>query len=282
MLSPTKDFGVVYRKLLDDLLNPHHAVMETNERTGSRVLVIPHAQAFQLDMSEHVLPTCGLRKLYPKTAAAEIAWFLKGSSDAAWLDERGVKIWNEFANDNSTKVPGAYGYRWRKKFGRDQIADAVMTLQRNPSDRQCFVSAWDPGADGLGRKAKNFPCPVGFSLHIIGGKLHCSVFMRSSDVFVGLPYDVMGHAMLMAVMANWIDPALKLGTLTFTLAHAHLYEAHWQMARIALRYPLVRNGIPLIALGPQRPDWDLFIAEYGEASRKANWPEFNPRPELVL
>ena len=178
MLHPTTNFGTVYRKLLADLLNKDVALLEFNERTGVNVATLPGAQSFQLDLSNNILPTCGLRKTHPRTAAAEVAWFLTGATNNSWLEERDVHIWKGFAEKNGI-VKNAYGYRWRSHFDRDQIGRAVETLQHNPSDRQCYISAWDPARDGLGNKSKNVPCPVGFSLHVIANKLHVTVTMRS-------------------------------------------------------------------------------------------------------
>jgi len=206
---------------------------------------------------------------------------LKGSRSSKWLEERDVTIWKPFA-DKAGEVSNAYGYRWRSFFGRDQVGRAVEQLQSNPSDRQCYISAWDPARDGLGNKAKNYPCPLGFTLHIIGGKLHSTVTMRSSDVFVGLPYDVMGHAMLMSILAEWIHPHLELGTLSFTLAHAHMYDCHWDMAKQCLQAErTIQPEVQLLRIKQDRPDWDYFIQQYVEGCKRQPWPEYNPRPRLV-
>lgn len=281
MLHPTNEFGTVYRKLLADLLNRDHSDIEFNERTKTNVAILPGAQSFQLSLRDGQLPTCGLRRLHPRTAAAEVAWYLKGSRDVRWLEERDIRIWSPFHTDGI--VENAYGYRWRSAFGRDQIGDLVQHLQKDPSSRQAYVSAWDPRYDGLGKRGKNFPCPVGFTFHITNNQVHSTLLIRSSDVFVGLPYDVMGHAMLMQIIASWIDERLTLGTMSVTLAHAHMYDAHWEMAQEALnsRANLVKTEIDLIAIKQDRPDWDLFISQYDDAARKARWPEFNPRPRLI-
>lgn len=280
-MHPTNEFGIVYRRLLSDLLNKDHAIVEYNERTKTRVAALPGGESFKLDLRNGLLPTCGLRRLHPRTAAAEIAWFLKGSDDVTWLEERDVRIWSPFAING--QIENAYGFRWRRAFGRDQIGKAVTALKANSSDRQCYISAWDPGKDGLGATGKNFPCPVGFTLNIINGELHSTYLLRSSDVFVGLPYDIMGHAMLMAIIAGWIDKRLTLGSLTVTMAHPHMYEDHWDMARECLQRPnLAKTEIPLLQIKQDRPDWDHFINLYEQKSRRQRWPEFNPRPRLVL
>jgi len=282
MLHPTKSFGTVYRKLLRDLLDKDHAIVEVNKRTKTRVAILPGAQAFQLDLQDGRLPLNGLRRTYPRTAATEIAWFLKGARDVAWLEERNVRIWSDFAEKNG-EVANAYGYRWRSAFGRDQIDAAVETLKRDPSSRQVYVTAWSGRSDGLGKKGKNFPCPVGFTLNIINNQLHSTLMMRSSDVFVGLPYDVMGHAMLMAILAGWIDKRLTLGTMSVTLAHAHMYQDHWDLARQCLsRKKLVDTKIKLLQIKQDRPDWDYFISLYEQQCKRKQWPDLNVKPKLIL
>lgn len=285
MLHPTKNFGSVYRKLLGDLLNKDHAIVETNKRTKTQVAVLPGAQAFQLSLEDGLLPLNGLRRTYPRTAAAEVAWFLKGARDVEWLEEREVRIWSPFVGTGNHEglVENAYGYRWRSHFDRDQIADAVETLQGDPSSRQVYVSAWDPARDGLGRRNKNFPCPVGFTFSILNNQLHSTLLLRSSDVFVGLPYDVMGHAMLMAIVAGWIDSRLTLGTMTVTLAHVHMYADHWDMAKDCLSRTIqVNPKIQLVQIKQDRPDWDYFISQYEQQCLRKKWPELNPRPRLVV
>ena len=280
MLLPTNQFGFVYRRLLGNLLDTDYAIVELNARTNTRIAVLPGAQSFQLDLSNNLLPLNGLRKTFPRTAAVEVAWFLRGSRDVTWLEDRGVKIWSPFAVDGT--VTSAYGYRWRSAFGRDQIAAAIHTLQKDPSSRQVYITAWSGQVDGLGNTAKNIPCPVGFTLSILNGQLHSTLLMRSSDVFVGLPYDVMGHAMLLSVLAGWIDSELTLGTMTVTFAHAHLYEDHWDMASKCISsLSVIKTKIPLLQIKEDRPDWDFWIAEYAQAGKNEPWPEYNPKPRLV-
>lgn len=279
MLRPTR-FHLVYRRLLSDLLDPSIARRELNARTGVTVSVLPGAQAFQLDLSDGLLPTCGLRKTFPRTAAVELMWFLSGSRDERWLRDRGVRIWSKFVEDDGHTVKAAYGYRWRRHFGRDQLGDAMRALRDDPSDRRCYVSAWDPSEDGLGRPSKNVPCPVGFTLSVVDGRLHQTVLMRSSDVFVGLPYDVMGHSMLQAIVAGELGVAL--GTLTFTLAHPHLYSVHFEMAERACQEEAVLPSIELVGLNKYGSDTaNAFINYYHHAAESVAWPRYNPRPLLV-
>ncbi len=153
-------FGYAYEQLLIKLL---HAPVEKNERTGKGVHTLYGAVCFKLNLNDSCVPVCGVRRLYPQTAAAEVAWFLSGRRDVSWLTKH-TKIWDSFAEDvavdaggpesvKSRVVENGYGYRWRHHFGRDQLADAVTALEANPSDRRVYVSAkigrrvygWWPG-----------------------------------------------------------------------------------------------------------------------------------------
>jgi thymidylate synthase len=224
-------FHQTYRELLWRLLcgDVHR---ELNARTGQTISVSRAPEHFIVDLSDDMLPLCGVRKTFPRTAAAEVAWFLLGTKDVSFIREY-APIWDKFVEEDGHTVAGAYGYRWREHFGRDQVRDAVVALRRNPTDRRIFVSAWDPCEDGLGRPSRNVPCPVGFTLSIVGDRLNSALMIRSSDVFVGLPYDVMGHALLMRAIASSIG-GVQLGAMSVTLAHPHLYEVHEGMAYEAL------------------------------------------------
>ncbi len=274
----------VYSELLVGLLDK--GTLQHNERTHTSVLVQRGGSSFSLDLSDGLLPVCGGRRLRPSTAAKEVAWFLMGTDRVEWLEERGCRIWSKFAVGGHVD---SYGFRWREKFGRDQIRLALETLANEPSSRQVMVSAWDPGSDGLGEKAKNFPCPTHFTLWQLDGELHMSVFMRSSDAFVGLPYDVMGHALLMKAFS--VSLGLKLGIMTFHLSHLHLYEPHWEMARrlldnasyIAEEWAACRVRMPTACsvTGIEEAP-DAYIECIRVAEQHALWPDYDPRPELIL
>jgi len=278
----TPPFSHVYRDLIRHII--YDGAIETNERTGHRVAVHDGGYSFTLDLSDDRLPVVGSRKLFPRTAAAEVAWFLVGKQDVTWL-KRYAPIWDKFVEADGVTIDSAYGYRWRRHFGRDQLSLAVEALRSNPTDRRIFISAWDPGKDGLGEPGqKNVPCPVGFTLSITRGRLNSTMLLRSSDVFVGLPYDVMGHALLMSVLARSIDPELGLGRMHVSLAHPHIYETHWMMARTCLLGPLVEEK-------PELPRcWDMgevianpegYVAEVAQYAKEVEWPAFSPRPEVV-
>ena len=238
-------FHEAYRGLLSELMN--HGVTEVNERTKTEIKMLQGAHSFKLDLSDGRLPVAGNRRYYPHVAAAETAWQFMGTKDPTFILGKAPKLWSKFLEDEEvthdrgngpitfTKkvLKTAYGYRWRHAFGRDQLALAIHELKTNPTNRQLFISAWDPRSDGLGGpQPKNIPCPVGFTVSRFGNDLHMAVFIRSSDVFVGLPYDVMGYALTADAIAA--TTGLRPKTLHFTLAHAHLYKPHWNATKACL------------------------------------------------
>ena len=274
-----RPFYTIYRDLLNALLID--GAVETNLRTGARIKVHRGGTSFALDLCSGVLPTVGCRKTFPKSAAAEVAWFLQGTQDVEFI--RGyAPLWDKFTEADGRTVEAAYGYRWQHHFGRNQLLDAVQALAEDSSNRRVYVSAWDPSGDGLLAKGqKNVPCPTSFTLSVLNGELHSSLFLRSSDVFVGLPYDVMGHALLMSTISR--ELGLRLGVLHVTLAHAHLYEHHWDMACQALTMPAVTPALvmPPWKLSEVAEDPHGYVQCVSDAARVVVWPEFNPRPHVV-
>lgn len=273
----TQFWSEVYRGLLNEAIN--FSPESLNERTGHRVKTIRGGESFKLDLSDGLVPIPDFRKFFPATAAVELAWFLSGSRDLAW-HEKLSKIWGPFSVDGV--VPNSYGYRWRSYFDRDQIGLAVQELQTNPSSRQVLISAWDPGRDGLGFPAKNVPCPTHFTFSIQEEELHSSLFLRSSDLFVGLPYDIMGHTMLMHAFAKSLD--VQMGTLHVTLANAHVYDSHWDATYEGLHLhpgtqPEVQGAFMSVSEITRIPD--LFIKRIEANAKASAWPEFNPHPELI-
>jgi thymidylate synthase len=244
MIQP-EPFHVHYRDLLYNLLGGRHdPVMVRNERTGTSIAVLPDVfDSFTLDLSDRRIPVPGNRRVFPRTAAAEQAWFINGQQDVTWLRQY-APIWDKFVEEDGVTVEAAYGYRWRQRFGRDQLVCAEHALKKDPTDRRILVAAWDPSQDGLGVPSKNVPCPTHFTLSIgerHGAKcLNSAMFVRSSDVFVGLPYDVMGHAFLVNALADSL--AVEPGLMHFTLAHPHMYETHIADAIESLHSSIVAEG----------------------------------------
>lgn len=281
-LHRTNRFYWVYQELLESLLE--EGVTQHNHRTGHDVFVLPGGASFKLNLRDGVLPVPASRKVWPGTAAAEVAWFVTGSKDIAFLQHRRHKMWDKFVEPGTTTVLGAYGHRMRSAFGRDQLLKAVYALRQDATDRRVYVSIWDPREDGLGAAGqRSVPCPVGFTLSVVDGRLHSSLLIRSSDVFVGLPYDVMGHSILMSILAASVG--VRLGSLHVTLGHAHLYDEHLDMARTCVRTNL--GTFPELAMPTywslEQVDLDphKFADDYMSRAKACAWPEFNPIPEIV-
>ena len=217
-----------YHALLQDILNAEEI---ENQRTGTKIKALPNRViGYSIGST---LPLINSRKMFPATAFAELCWTLSGVRNLDWLQQH-TKMWDDFANDNN-EVEAAYGFRWRHMFGRDQLLTAIEALKKDPSDRQIFISAWDNGKDGLGNRwTSNVPCPTCFSMNIINNKLNLTLFLRSSDTIVGLPYDMLMYSLLAIVVTNELRlkyPELKPGSIAAILSHAHIYEAHYDIAQ---------------------------------------------------
>ncbi len=273
-------FHDTYRHLLTWLLSDACSE-QRNARTGHAVKVGRGGTSFRIDLHDRILPTCGLRKTFPKSAAAETAWYVHGEQKITWM-RRHAPLWDKFVEADGETIKAAYGYRWRHHFGRDQIALAIDALRRDSTDRRVYISAWDPREDGLGALGqRNVPCPTNFNLFILDGELHSALYLRSSDVLVGLPYDVMGHAYLMDAIATTLD--VSVGVMHVTLGHAHLYDEHYAIAHEALAQVAVvpEMVLPGLTLEHIMIDRDIYTAHALDTASKYDWPSFNPRPLVV-
>jgi thymidylate synthase len=215
-------FDKIYKDLLKNVIN--NGFEDYNERSGFYCKAIPGAH-FQIDLSKG-LPLLSLRKLPLKIFVAEQIWFVMGENDPAWLRPF-TKIWDDFIEEDG-KVT-SYGYRWRKHFGRDQLAELIKHLKEKPGSRQAVVIAWDPKDDGLTAKPKkNVPCLYSFVINIIGGKVCMHNIVRSEDLFLGMPHDVAGFALLQMMIAQELN--LPVGTYSHSISNAHLYSDQYEAA----------------------------------------------------
>ena len=276
----TTSFCEAYRSLLTEL--HHHSDEQVNERTGVAIKYLHGGHSFKLDLGTGRLPVAHNRRYFPKVAAVEAAWEFMGTRDPAFVLAYAPKLWSKFVEDGEIKC--AYGYRWRHHFGRDQLHMALRALTEDPTNRQVYVSTWDPAADGLGApdQPKNVPCIAGFSLTCDGHNgLHMSVFIRSSDVFVGLPYDVMCYALKLDAFAASMDRTPR--TLHVTLAHPHVYQPHFGMLEHSV-------SVPWSFGEPALPAWDMeqiledpdgYVTTVGRLGARIPWSEYSPKPEVV-
>ncbi len=218
-------FDLQYRDAIRRIMTEGDEVF--SHRTGLSTKAIP-GMLFESTF-EDGFPLLTLRKIPIKIFVAEMVWFLMGSQRPDEFLQTYTRIWDDFTHEDGT-VPAAYGYRWRKHFGRDQIACLLDHLGEEPTSRQGVVIYWDAADDSLGspNKKLNVPCPYTFTAHIINGKLNLHVTSRSTDMMLGLPHDVAGHALLQYVFAQKLG--VKPGKMTFVTSHAHIYSNHYEQA----------------------------------------------------
>jgi thymidylate synthase len=219
-------FDEVYQNLVKDIMEK--GITEFSERTGHETKVLLGAH-FQIDIEKDGFPLLTLIKTPIKMFVAEQIWFVSGARKPEDFLRDYTKIWDEFTNPGDV-VTVAYGYRWRKHFGRDQLGLLVELLQKEPSSRQAVVVTWDPAQDGLSLfKKKNVPCPYTFTVNIVGGRLHLHNIVRSNDIMLGCRADVAGFALLQCMLAQKLG--VKPGIYSHSISNAHIYDTHYEGAK---------------------------------------------------
>ena len=218
------------------------------DRTGTGTLsVFGQQMRFALDQGFPIVTT---KKLHLKSIIHELLWFLSGESNIRYLQENGVSIWNEWADEDGELGP-VYGVQWRQwqtASGEtiDQISEVVRTLRENPDSRRIIVSAWNVGEVPNMALA---PCHSLFQLYVAAGKLSCQLYQRSADIFLGVPFNIASYALLTHILAQQTD--LKVGDFIWTGGDCHLYLNHLDQANEQLaRQPLV---LPRLAI-KRRPE----------------------------
>ena len=203
-------------------------------------------------------PLLTTKKLHLKSIIHELLWFLAGDTNIAYLNDNGVRIWNEWADENGDLGP-VYGHQWRSWPTADggtidQISWLINEIRDNPSSRRLIVSAWNP-AD-VARMALP-PCHCLFQFYVADGRLSCQLYQRSADVFLGVPFNIASYALLTMMVAQ--VTGLKPGDFVHTLGDAHLYANHFDQARLQLqRQPL---ALPNMLLNPAVDDIFGFVYE---------------------
>lgn len=233
-------FDEIYQNLLNDIITS--GVAEINKRTGHETKALP-GLSFSIDLEKDGFPLLTLRKIPIKIFIAEQIWFIVGSRKPDDFLREFTKIWDDFTNPGDV-VTVAYGYRWRKHFGRDQLKLLIDLLKKDPSSRHGVVVTWDPGADGLGGVAKkNVPCPYTFTVNIIGGRLNLLNVVRSNDMILGCPHDVAGFALLQCILAQ--ELGVKPGVYSHIISNAHVYDIHYDAAKEMIKRPADHKKIDL-------------------------------------
>lgn len=236
-------FDEIYQNLVKEIMT--NGIPEFSERTGLETKAIP-GMHFAIDIEKDGFPILTLRKIPIKMFVAEQIWFISGARKPEIFLRDYTKIWDLFTNPGDV-VTVAYGYRWRKHFGRDQLALLIDLLQKEPSSRQGVIVTWDPGQDGLSlAKKKNVPCPYTFTVNIIGGRLHLHNILRSEDMILGIPADVAGFALLQCILAQKLG--VKPGIYSHSISNAHIYSNHYPGAEEIMRrkndHPTIKLSLP--------------------------------------
>jgi thymidylate synthase len=223
-------FDIIYQRLIRNIME--YGIAEVNARTGHETKALP-GMHFSLDLERDGFPLITLRKIPVKMFVAEQVWFIAGARKPEDFLRQFTKIWDSFTNPGDV-VTVAYGYRWRKHFGRDQLGLLVESLEKDPSSRHGVVIAWDPAHDGLGSvERKNVPCPYTFTVNIIGGRLHLHNIVRSNDMILGCPADVAGFALLQSILAQRLG--VRPGMYSHSISNAHIYDIHYDAAQEIIR-----------------------------------------------
>lgn len=223
-------FDKTYQAILKQIVN--NGIRETSLQQKVETSALPGIH-FSHDIEKDGFPILTLRKIPIKLFVAEQIWFLSGARKPEDFLRDYTKIWDLFTNPNDV-VTVAYGYRWRKHFGRDQIKLLIDLLKKEPLSRHGVVIMWDPASDGLSTiKKANVPCPYTFTVNIIGGRLHLHLIVRSNDMFLGFPADVAGFAFLQCILAQKLQ--VKPGIYSHSISNAHIYENQYEAAKELLK-----------------------------------------------
>lgn len=218
-------FDSIYIDLLTTIVSKGEK--EISKRNGHETTAVP-GLTFSIDLQKEGFPLLTLRKIPLKVFVAEQMWFISGKRKPAQFLRDHTKVWDSFTNPGDV-VTVAYGYRWRKHFGRDQLELLIDLLKKDPSSRHGVVVTWDPSSDGLGDAIrKNIPCPFTFTVTIIGGRLHLHNIVRSNDMILGFPHDVAGFALLQMILAQEIG--VIPGMYTHTISNAHIWDNNYEAA----------------------------------------------------
>ena len=218
-------FDQVYQNLARDIMT--NGITEYSERTGHETKTLVGAH-FQIDIEDDGFPLLTIIKTPVKMFVAEQIWFISGARKPEDFLRDYTRIWDDFTNPGDV-VTVAYGYRWRKHFGRDQLRLLIELLKLEPSSRQAVVVTWDPAQDGLSIiKKKNVPCPYTFTVNIVGGRLHLHNIIRSNDIMLGCRADVAGFALLQCILAQKLG--VKPGIYSHSISNAHIYDSHYDGA----------------------------------------------------
>jgi thymidylate synthase len=230
---------------------------EKRDRTGTGTLSI-FGHQMRFDLADG-FPLVTTKKLFTKAIIYELLWFLRGDTNVRWLQEHGVRIWDEWADEHGELGP-VYGHQWRSwpnpdGGSIDQISNLIADIRRNPDSRRLMVTAWNP-ADVP--KMALPPCHCLFQFYVADGRISCQLYQRSADIFLGVPFNIASYALLTMMVAQ--VTGLAPGEFIHTFGDAHLYLNHLEQAREQLsRKPL---PLPTLHINPEVKD--IFAFRYDD------------------
>jgi thymidylate synthase len=219
------------------------------DRTGTGTKSV-FGRQLRFDLSKG-FPMLTTKKLHIKSIIYELLWFLNGDTNVKYLQDQGVKIWDEWADENGNLGP-VYGYQWRSwatPDGRtiDQISELITMIKKNPNSRRLIVTAWNPAdVDKMALP----PCHCLFQFYVTNGKLSCQLYQRSADVFLGVPFNIASYALLTMMVAQVCD--LKMGEFVHTFGDVHIYNNHTE--QVALQLSREPRSLPTMSLRPEVKD----------------------------
>ena len=255
------------KQYLDLLQRIRTEGVKKEDRTGTGTIsVFGHQMRFNL---EDGFPLVTTKKLHLKSIIHELLWFLQGDTNVKYLQENGVRIWNEWADENGD-LGHIYGYQWRSwpdyEGGFiDQISEAVETIRKNPNSRRIIVNAWNV-ADL--KKMNLPPCHMFFQFYVANGRLSLQMYQRSADTFLGVPFNIASYALLLQMMAQ--VTGLEAGDFIHTLGDAHIYLNH--LEQVDLQLTRTPRPLPVMKLNPDVKDIFGFRYEDFQLEGYDPWP----------
>ncbi|MBO4956897.1 MAG: thymidylate synthase [Rickettsiales bacterium] len=238
------------KQYLDLLRNILENGEKKEDRTGVGTISLFGTQTrYNLNDGFPLLTT---KKVHLKSIIHELLWFLRGDTNIKYLQDNGVRIWNEWADENGDLGP-VYGKQWRNFNGVDQITNVINTLKTNPNSRRIIVSAWNP--QDVDKMALP-PCHTMFQFFVINNKLSCQLYQRSADCFLGVPFNIASYALLTMMVAQVCD--LELGDFVHTTGDTHIYLNHLEQVNLQL----TREPYPLPKMKINKDKKDIFSFEY--------------------
>ena len=249
------------------------------DRTGTGTLSVFGYQ-MRFDLAEG-FPLVTTKKIHLKSVIHELLWFLKGDTNIGYLQEHGVRIWNEWADEKGDLGP-VYGQQWRNWNNEqlDQISEVVQTIRTNPDSRRMLVAAWNPSVlpdtsrsfaqNVAAGKAALPPCHAFFQFYVADGRLSCQLYQRSADIFLGVPFNIASYALLTLMIAQVCG--LQPGEFIHTFGDAHIYSNHMEQIQLQLSRDL--RPLPQMRLNPEVKD--LFAFRFEDFTLE----NYHPHPHI--